>query len=420
MIELRFRELGSVVSIAFSERSGELSQAADVLIVGGGIAGTLAATILGRAGYHVCMVDRYSVYPPDFRAEHLDGPQIGQLQRLGFLNDLTSGLYRGETVTLARFGRIIGSAGTINYGLRYEDLVNRARANLPTNVRTVIGRVSDIKTSDGLQHISLADGRTLTGRLLVLATGQGQALAKQAGISRRMIREAHSLTFGFDIEPLGDKPFRDSFVVYQRENIRDRIDYLAAFTMKGTTRVNLFTYRDYRESWTKAFLAEPDSILKETLPGLTAVIGQYRAVGPVEARPVDLYTSDGFRRDGVVMIGDVFQAACPATGMGIVRLLTDIEQLATVHVPQWLASPGMGAAKIATFYDDPVKRACDDKTMHDSEYRRSVSTETSLSWQLHRYRVGMTERLKGWRNHALTSPHPRISQDRTESLLVTQ
>jgi 2-polyprenyl-6-methoxyphenol hydroxylase-like FAD-dependent oxidoreductase len=212
--------------------------------------------------------------------------------------------------------------------------------------------------------------------------------------------------------------FEHSFVVYQRERIADRMDYLAAFTMGGATRVNLFTYRDYRDSWTKAFLADPATGLARTLPGFAAVMGKYRTVGPVVARPIDLYTSEHYRRDGVVLIGDAFQAACPATGMGMVRLLTDIEQLTAVHVPRWLETPGMGAAKIASFYDDPVKRACDDKAMHDSEYRRAVSTETTLRWRVHRGRVRVMENLHGWRNRDAVASHPRVDTNRPEPSLV--
>jgi 2-polyprenyl-6-methoxyphenol hydroxylase-like FAD-dependent oxidoreductase len=381
---------------------------ADILIVGSGISGTLAATVLGREGYTVCLIDRHAVYPPDFRAEHLDGPQVEQLRRLGFLENLTLDLFRGETVTLARFGRVVASADTLNFGIRYEALVNRARANLPPAVRMITGRVSEIATSDTVQRIRMADGRVFAGRLVVLATGQGYALCKQSGIKRRVLREAHSLTFGFNIEPVGGGPFEHSFLVYQREEIRDRVDYLAAFTMDGTTRVNLFTYSGFRDPWTRRLVAEPDVCLGQTLSGLASVMGQYRTVSPVVARPVDLYVSEDYRRDGVVLIGDAFQASCPATGMGMVKLLTDIEQLTTMHIPRWLRTPGMGAAKLTSFYDDPVKQACDAKTLHDAEYRRSVSTETTLGWRLHRSRVHVQERLRGWQNRVLAPSHPRI------------
>ena len=118
------------------------------------------------------------------------------------------------------------------------------------------------------------------------------------------------------------------------------------------------------------------------------------------------------------MIGHAFQAACPATGMGMVRLLTDIEQLTEIHIPRWLQSPGMSAAKITTFYDDPVKQACDEKALHDWEYRRSVSTETTLAWSLHRARVRAFERLNGWRNRALAASHPRIDTNSASASLA--
>jgi 2-polyprenyl-6-methoxyphenol hydroxylase-like FAD-dependent oxidoreductase len=379
---------------------------ADIAIVGGGISGTLAATILGRAGYDVCLIDRHAVYPPDFRAEHLDGPQVAQLGRLDLLPDLVFDLYQGQTVTLARSGRIVGTAGSINYGLPYEALVNRARASLPDNAWAVTGRVVQIETSDSMQRIAMSDGRIVTCRLVILATGPGYILGRQLGITREVIRHAHSLTFGFDIEPVDDVPFAHSFLVYQRENIRDRIDYLSAFTMGATTRVNLFTYRDYRDPWTAALLANPKPAIAQALPGFAAVGGDFRVVGPVVARPVDLYVSKGYRREGVVMIGDAFQSACPATGMGLARLLTDIEQLTTRHVPRWLATPGMQAAKIAAFYDDPVKQACDRRALHDSEYRRSLSTETTLGWQLHRLRVRTMETMKGWRRPPALAAQP--------------
>jgi 2-polyprenyl-6-methoxyphenol hydroxylase-like FAD-dependent oxidoreductase len=328
-----------------------------VLIVGGGISGTLAATVLGRAGYDVCPIDRYAVYPRDFRAEHLDGAMIALLTRLNVLGDLTHNLYCGEMVTLARYGRPVGTTGSVNFGLRYETLVNRARAALPPNIQVVTGRVTHLCASDTVQQVSLLDGRMFRSRLVVLATGQGLGLCKQAGILRRVIRKGHSLTFGFAIELAGPGAFRDSFLIYQRERIEDRIDYFAAFTLGGRTRVNLFTYRDYKEPWTKAFVADPDSGLRQVLPGLEAALGPCRAYGPVEARPVDLYVAENTHVDGVVVIGDSYQASCPATGMGMVRLLTDIEQLCRFHLPRWLATPGMGGEKIAAFYRNPIKQA---------------------------------------------------------------
>lgn len=57
----------------------------------------------------------------------------------------------------------------------------------------------------------------------------------------------------------------------------------------------------------------------------------------------------------------------------------------------------MGAAKIASFYDDPVKLTCDAQALHDAEYRRLVSTKTTVGWRMHRLRVHAVERLRWWR-----------------------
>lgn len=369
---------------------------ADIMVVGAGMSGTIAAILLGRAGHSVLLIDRYDTFPHDFRAEHLDGVQIDQLARLGLLDGLTAGVARGETVACGRMGRLIEVGKTVNFGIPYDSLVNTARRLLPRNVTSVCGRVVDVAANDAAQRVQLADGRVLTGKLLIVASGLGYALCQRLGIKRRTVRAAHSLTFGFNVVPVVAPAFEHSFVVYHGENLADRIDYLALFTMGEVTRANLFTYRDYRDGWTAAFRADPDRCLHAALPGLTHIIGAYETVGKVDVRPMDLYVSEGHRRDGVVLIGDAFQTSCPAAGTGITRILTDVERLCLVHVPEWFRSEGMGSAKIAAFYDDPVKRACDNQAAHDAEYRRSVSTETGLAWKFHRQHVYVRRRLRSW------------------------
>ena len=44
----------------------------EIAIVGGGLAGSLAAAMLGRAGRDVVLIDPHAVYPPDFRCEKLE------------------------------------------------------------------------------------------------------------------------------------------------------------------------------------------------------------------------------------------------------------------------------------------------------------------------------------------------------------
>ena len=80
----------------------------DIVIAGGGLAGSTAAAMLGRAGLDVIVVDPHAVYPPDFRCgEKIDGPQLRILKKTGLADAvLRAATYDGE-VWVARFGRLV-------------------------------------------------------------------------------------------------------------------------------------------------------------------------------------------------------------------------------------------------------------------------------------------------------------------------
>ena len=120
------------------------------------------------------------------------------------------------------------------------------------------------------------------------------------------------------------------------------------------------------------------------MPGLRALTGDVE-VCDVKIRPVDLYVSKGHRQAGIVLVGDAFGTSCPAAGTGCNKVFTDVERLCNVHIPRWLATPGMGKDKIAAFYDDEVKIACDAFSADKAYYLRSLSTETALAWHARRW-----------------------------------
>jgi 2-polyprenyl-6-methoxyphenol hydroxylase-like FAD-dependent oxidoreductase len=77
----------------------------DIVIVGGGLSGTLAAVLLGRAAHDVALIDRHDEYPPEFRAEQLLGSQVDALRRLGVFDALVAGVPRIDHAIAARRGR---------------------------------------------------------------------------------------------------------------------------------------------------------------------------------------------------------------------------------------------------------------------------------------------------------------------------
>jgi 2-polyprenyl-6-methoxyphenol hydroxylase-like FAD-dependent oxidoreductase len=157
--------------------------------------------------------------------------------------------------------------------------------------------------------------------------------------------------------------------------------------MGNAMRANLFVFRSANDPWVRRFIEEPDKMLAEIFPKLSRLIGECRVVSKVEAGPVSLYRMDGGLEPGVVLIGDAFQGPCPSTGMGLSKVLTDVDVLTAECLPLWLATAGMGCEKIAAFYNHARKRSVDDLALRTAQYRRRVVRDRSARWYIHRLRL---------------------------------
>jgi 2-polyprenyl-6-methoxyphenol hydroxylase-like FAD-dependent oxidoreductase len=165
-------------------------------------------------------------------------------------------------------------------------------------------------------------------------------------------------------------------------------------------RANLMVYRDMRDPWLKTMRTAPVDAMLEVMPGLRDLLGEFAVPGFVKIRPADLYRTRGVRQPGVVLVGDAFATSCPAAGTGTSKVFTDVERLCNVHIPNWLAGRGMGADRIAAFYDDPVKRACDEQSLDKAYWLRALSTESGLTWKAQRWARFAVSRIREARHRA--------------------
>ena len=365
----------------------------DVAVVGAGLSGTLAAITLGKAGFRVALIDRHEVCPDEFRVEKIGGDLVARFRRLGLLEAVSAAARPFGEIVNARRGRILDRTRTPHYGFSYKALVGAMRKQLPENVRFVVARVCDLKVGANRQRVVLHEEPDIEARLVVLATGMGDVLRRSTGIERRTIHQRQSLSFGFDIRPAAMPAFKHPAITYYGEKVADGIDYLSLFPVGSGSRANLFTFRDPRDPWVKAFRESPGQVLASTLPGLAAVLGDFEVVGPVQNWIMDLSVATNCRQAGIALIGDAYQTSCPAAGTGVSRLMTDVEQLCLVHVPQWLATPGMAQEKIAAFYDDPRKLAADANALAQAHYRRNLTTATGPAWRARRTMQVLRRRL---------------------------
>jgi 2-polyprenyl-6-methoxyphenol hydroxylase-like FAD-dependent oxidoreductase len=367
----------------------------DIAIVGGGLAGSTAAAMLGRAGISAILIDPHPAYRPDFRVEKLSGhQQIEGFRKTGLAETiLRSATHDGEN-WIARFGVLLDRKPSQQYGITYDAFVNAIRAEIPPATETIHAKATAIKTSPERQKLTLSNGEEVSARLIVLANGLNVGLRHTLGIKRQIVSPCHSISLGFDMVPVGRAAFDFPALTYFSERSRDRIAYLTLFPVGTTMRANLFTYREMDDPWLRQMRRMPEETLNASLPRLRKLTGSFKIAGEIRIRPTDLSVSTGYRQAGVVLVGDAFATSCPATGTGTDKVFTDVAQLCNVHIPDWLSNEGMGEDKIAAFYDDPVKTECDAWSSAKGYSFRSVTIDNGLAWQAQRwarFAVGLSE-----------------------------
>lgn len=351
-----------------------MNEAEPILIVGGGMAGSLLALVLARRGVAVVVFDPHQDPPPMFRNEKLGHAQIALLERLDAMAPFRDACWpEGAYPAAAR-------PPLCDCGAPHQAWLKAVRAAWPASVRFVRTTVGDVRLREGRQTVVTGDGGEVSGRLIVLATGRMTLLADALGLERRVVSAAHSICLGFSVAgapPPKAQVFRAAFGT--------ALGYVSLFPMPGELRVNVFSYRAIADSWTRRMRADPLSALAELAPDAAAALRGQTVVRRCEARVTDIYQIHGHRdRAGLVVLGDAASAPCPASGTGMLRILTDIDALANRSLPDWLATPGMGAGKVATFYADPQKRRCEAASLRSSLNGRAHALSSSPLWRARR------------------------------------
>ncbi|MGY8707625.1 NAD(P)/FAD-dependent oxidoreductase [Bradyrhizobium sp. 18BD] len=364
--------------------TGNATIVADVAIVGGGLAGSLAAAVLARAGHRVALIDKRAVHPDEFRVEKIGGHQLEMFRRLGFIDALANAGCSYDRVLNIREGKVVDVSIGQAYGLPYADLVAMARGQLPDPSNLIVDEVTAIATGGDIQHLALASGRRVEARLVVLATGMAGALGYKLGIKRRVLAERHSVSFGFTIARRDGAPFNFDALTCYGERTADGIDYLSLFPVRAGMRANLFMFRDPTDPVMRDLRRDTEATLLRLLPGLQPFLGDFRVTDRVQNWVMDLSVVEGHLQPGIVLIGDAFQTNCPAAGTGVARLLVDVERLCTEYAPRWLATAGMGTEKISQFYSDPAKIAADQQSLKMARFRQALTSRNDISWDVRR------------------------------------
>ncbi|MGE0767668.1 MAG: FAD-dependent oxidoreductase [Hyphomicrobiaceae bacterium] len=354
----------------------------DVAVVGGGVAGSLAALMLGRAGYRVCLIDPVRPRGTEFRCEKLEHAHVQALQQARLADEILPGTLRYEGIWIGRHGKLAERRNVVEFGIDYAGLVNRLHQLLPDRVSVLDDKVieADIVGRSMHRRLHLAGGGQIDARLVVLATGSNADALATFGYTQRMVRRCHSISIGFDLVPGNTRLANLGALTWFGERPRDRIAYLTIFPLAGRLRANLFVYRQTDDTWLREFRARPSAVLADSLPGFTRTIGTLDISGPIRFRSMDLVDTEAKPQPGVVLVGDAFGTACPASGTGASKAMIDVERLCNIHVPRWLGSDAVGPSQIAAFYGDREKQLSDRHSRKVSLFARRIALEEGGLW----------------------------------------
>ncbi len=368
------------------------------------MAGTTLAAVLGQQGRRVILVDPRSTCPRVFKAEKVDLEPVRLLRKFGLLQQLLPHARRWTEVRSGYDGRIFKTFPTEQYGINYADMVNALRANLPPVVDYRCDSVAHITNSGQLQRVKLSGGEELTSRLVVLTSGISSGLLANLKLRRRVLQKDQSVVLGFDVAASQAQPFDFDSVVYYSVSPSTCTSYFTLFKVRNTMRANLFVYRSAYDPWVREFILQPDQMLRRHLPKLSRVTGEFQVTSKVESGCVDLYSVDGNPQPGVVLAGDAFQTACPSTGLGLSKILTEVDILSTC-IPSWLATPGMATDKLVDFYNHPRKLAAGSLAVKRAHNDRCLAIDTSFRWRIHRSLLHLK-----WQLSSRTQARPRRSR----------
>jgi menaquinone-9 beta-reductase len=328
---------------------------AEVIVAGGGPAGSATAALLARAGHDVLLVDRARFPRPKACAEYLSPATADVLQRLGALAAVEERgperplgmqlIHRGRVQALVRYpdGAAQRRALCLSRAALDATLLQHAGsagARVHEGMQVVGVRASATGTEVTVRHCAApaSDTRMLRARLVIGADGARSAVARSLGLQRKTLW-----------------PHRVGFVAHYRgQAVREygemhvgRGAYCGLAPLpEGHVNVGLVMgAAEARRAGgaEAAFETGMSRVLeaRERLRGCERV-SPLRGVAPLAARSARAYA------DGVLLVGDAAGFLDPITGEGVFRALRGAELAAEV-AGQALSSGDCSARTLARY-----------------------------------------------------------------------
>ena len=332
----------------------------DIIIVGAGPAGLIAALAAEKAGFRAALIERADISAPrqDIRASTLAASSVVLLKKLELYPALAPHL---QTVTDMMIGE--GRVGDISPLSLHFDGQQRSSAMAYMIENEVLRQVCaaaalDTKNIDVFNEqavidymscereavVTLDDGRALTAPLVIAADGRNSALRAMAGIavSRHaydqkalVVSVSHSVPHGGVAHQLflSGGPFA---ILPMTDNAKG--DGRACIVWSDKARA------------VDAALALPAPAFKaELMRRMGDVLGEVTLIAPAQSYPLSLQMAEDYTKGRVALVGDAAHVILPLAGQGLNMGLRDIAALLDCMTAARAAGLDIGGASLVDY-----------------------------------------------------------------------
>lgn len=306
---------------------------ADIIVVGGGLAGLAAAVGLSRAGYRT--IHLAPPAPVDRRTSALMMPSVDFLRSTGLIDDpaevghaLTAIRIIDATPRLIRAPETLFDAtetGLRAFGWNFANarLLERFQAAIPpTGLDTRNQAVTGWRREDNLGVVSLDDGTELRANLIVGADGKKSLIRTAAGISTREHQFAEAaLVCDLDLA----RPIGGTSIEFHYPH--------GPFTLvpAGGSKANL-VWIDEEPLLRQLQTEGPEALLQAIHQKSQRLFGAITLASPSFVFPLSTLTVDTAGRDGIALVGEAAHAFPPIGAQGLNLGLRDVaDMLAAVQ-----------------------------------------------------------------------------------------